>query len=156
MNIKGVQIKSERCVNMSNIKRNAETRCELAMMGKVQKCTSDEVEFFFNYIKNAIGFDDLYNDIDIVKDRIKKYTDTNEVEYITTYRLCDMPCICFLLKSTSEDEEEKYPAPFEEDYGTPFKCAFCYVFNLADDDMCSEFGDVFFSKKSDGFYYLAQ
>lgn len=140
---------------MSKIKQEVETRCELALMGKVQECKTEEVGFFFNYIKSACGFEDQYNDIDVVKDRIKHYTKTNEVKYITTYRLYDMPCVCFLLESTSDDEEEKYPAPFEEDYGTPFKCAFCYVFNLADDDMCSEFGDVFFSKKSDGFYHLA-
>lgn len=138
---------------MSKIKQEAETRCELALMGKVQECKSEEVEFFFNYIKSACGFEDQYNDIDVVKDRIKKYTETNEVKYITTCRLFGKPCVCFLLESTSDDEEEKYPAPFEESYGTPYKCAFCYVFNLADDYMCSEFGDVFFSKKSDGFYH---
>ena len=141
---------------MSKIKQEAETRCELALMGKVQECKTEEVEFFFNYIKSACGFEDQYNDVDVVKDRIKQYTETNEVKYITTYRLHGMPCVCFLLESTSDDEEEKYPAPFEESYGPPYKCAFCYVFNLADDYMCSEFGDVFFSKKSDGFYHVAQ
>ena len=140
---------------MSKIKQEMETRCELALMGKVQACKTEEVEFFFNYIKSACGFEDQYNDIDVVKERIKRYTETNEVKYITTYRLYGMPCVCFLLESTSDDEEEKYPAPFEESYGTPYKCAFCYVFNLADDYMCSEFGDVFFSKKSDGFYHVA-
>lgn len=139
---------------MSKIKDKMETRCELALMGKVQECSSEEVQFFFNYIKSAVGYENSYNDLDVVKERIKQYTETNEVKYITTYRLYDMPCICFLLESTSDDEEEKYPAPFEESYGTPFKCAFCYVFNLADDDMCSEFGDVFFTKKSDGFYHV--
>ena len=139
---------------MARIKSEIATRCELAMMGKVQKCSSEEVIAFFDYIKSACGYDDMYNDIDVLKDRIKKYTDTNEVKYITTYRLYGMPCVCFLLESTSDDEEERYPAPFEESYGTPYKCAFCYVFNLADDDMCSEFGDVFFTKKSDGCYHV--
>lgn len=139
---------------MSKIKQEAETRCELALMGKVQKCNTEEVEFFFNYIKSACGYDDQYNDLDVVKERIKKWTDTNEVRFITTYRVYGMPCICFLLESTSEDEEEKYPAPFEEDYGTGCPSAFSYVFSLADDQMCSEFGDVFFKKQSDGFYHV--
>ena len=81
---------------MSKIKQEAETRCELALMGKVQECKTEEVEFFFNYIKSACGFEDQYNDIDVVKDRIKRYTETNEVKYITTYRLYGMPCVCFL------------------------------------------------------------
>ena len=38
---------------MSKIKQEAETRCELALMGKVQECKTEEVEFFFNYIKSA-------------------------------------------------------------------------------------------------------
>lgn len=139
---------------MASIKNEMATRCELALMGKVVECSSKEVEFAFNYIKGAIGYEERYNDIDVLKDRVKQYTETNEVKYITTYRIEGMPCICFLLESTSDDEEETYPAPFEESYGTPFKCAFCYVFNLADDDMCSEFGDVFFTKKN-GFYSLA-
>ena len=140
---------------MSKIKDSLETRCELALIGKVQAVmNNDEVQKMFNYIKSACGFEDKYNDIDVVKDRICKYS-KNKVEFIDTYRLYGMPCICFLLSSDSDDEEEQYPMPFEESYGTPFKCAFCYVMNLADDDMCSEFGDVFFSKKSDGFYHVA-
>ena len=137
---------------MSKIKQEMETRCELALMGKVQECNNDEVEFFFNYMKSACGYEEQYNDLDVVKDRICKYS-KNKVRYITSYRLYDMPCICFLLEN--DDEEDDYPAPFEESYGTPYKCAFCYVLKLADDDMCSEFGDVFFSKKSDGFYHVA-
>lgn len=140
---------------MSKIKQSKETKCELAMMGKVQQCTDDEVEFCFNYIKNACGYEDHYNDLDVVKECLQKYSDTNHCAYITTYRVYGMPCIAFLLKSSSEDEEEKYPDPFEEDYGTGCPCAFCYVFNLADNDMCSEFGDVFFKKQSDGFYHVA-
>lgn len=38
---------------MSKIKQEVETRCELALMGKVQECKTEEVEFFFNYIKSA-------------------------------------------------------------------------------------------------------
>lgn len=140
---------------MSKIKDSLETRCELALMGKVQEVQNqEEVQKIFEYVKSACGKERYYNDIDIIKDRICKYT-KNEVKYFVTYRLYDMPCICFLLANADEDEENNYPAPFEESYGTPYQCAFCYVFNLADDDMCSEFGDVFFKKMSDGFYHLA-
>ena len=139
---------------MSKIEQDAVTRCELAMMGMTQVVKSnDEVQFMFDYIKQCLGYEVQYNDIDVVKDRICKYS-KNKVKYIDTYRLFGMPCIAFLLECDSEDEEEQYPAPFEESYGTPYKCSFCYVFNLADDMMCSEFGDVFFSKKSDGFYHV--
>ena len=66
----------------------------------------------------------------------------------------DMKCITYLLASTSDDEEESYPAPFETDYGTGYPCAFCYVFNT-ESDWCSEFGDCFFEKRADGFYHRA-
>ena len=52
----------------------------------------------------------------------------------------------------SDDEEEQYPAPFEEDYGSGYPSAFCYVFNT-ENDWCSEFGDCFFEKRADGFYH---
>lgn len=140
---------------MSKVRQEIEARCELAMMGKVQKCESHEVEFVFHYIKSALGHEDDYNDIDVLEDRIKRFTDTNEVKYVTCYMVYNMPCICFLLESTSQDKEERYPAPFEEGYGTLYKCAFCYVFNLESDECCSEFGDVFFKKLSDGYYHIA-
>ena len=90
--------------------------------------------------------------VDIVKESINRYHE-NEVKYIVVNRVMGMPCIAYLLDSGVEkDHEDYYPAPFVEDYGTGYPCAFCYVFNL-ESDWCSEFGDVFFEKKSDGYYH---
>lgn len=128
------------------------TRCELALMGKVVECSNEEVRTMTRYILNAMGHKNDYKDLDILKDRICKYSETNEVKYLVCNTIMDWKCITFLLASTSDDEEETFPAPFEEDYGTGSPCAFSYVFNTDADD-CSEFGDCFFKKKSDGFYY---
>lgn len=128
-----------------------EDKCELALMGKVVEILPEEIEEAFKYIKKVVGYENSHNDIDILKDRINKY-ETKKVRYITTYRVYGMPCMCFLLGGASEDA---FPEPFEEDYGTGFPCAFCYVFNFSDDMMCSEFGDVFFKKCGDGYYHVA-
>lgn len=123
-------------------------RCELALMGKVQECSNNEAQMVFNYIKSACGYEDSYNDIDILKDRIQKYNENN-IKYVVTNRVLGMPCISFLLA----DDSAEYPKPFEEDYGTGFPCAFTYTFNFEGDSQCSEFGDSFFEKRKDGFYH---
>lgn len=139
---------------MSKIKNEMATRCELAMMGiAVPVNSNDEVQAMTEYIMTSIG-KDIENLVDIVENAICKYHE-NKVKYIITYRVYGMPCIAYLLDSGVDEEDENYyPAPFEEDYGTGCPCAFCYVFNL-ESDWCSEFGDVFFQKTPQG-YRLAK
>lgn len=137
---------------MSKMKNEMATRCELALMGKVVPCTTDEVQSMTEYIFSAIG-KDPDKLVDIVENAIQKYSKSNEVKYIVCNTLMgDMKCITYLLESTSDDEDERFPAPFSEDYGTGYPSAFCYVFNT-DNDWCSEFGDCFFEKKNDGYYH---
>ena len=138
---------------MSKVKQEMETRCELALMGKVVPVNSnDEVQALTEYIYSAMGYDPdkLVN---ILENAINRYQ-TNEVKYLVCNTVMDMKCITYLLASTSDDEEESYPAPFETDYGTGYPCACCYVFNT-ESDWCSEFGDCFFEKRADGFYHRA-
>lgn len=128
------------------------TRCELAMMGKVVPVNSnDEVQAMTEYIINVIegnGEDCA----DVLECAINRYHE-NKVKYLVVNRIQGMPCITYLLDSgVDKDDEDYYPAPFEEDYGSGYPCAFCYVFNL-DSDWCSEFGDCFFEKRADGYYH---
>lgn len=128
------------------------TRCELAMMGKVVPVNDNsEVQAMTAYIVNVItGNTDKL--VDILENAINHYHE-NKVKYIVCNTVMDMPCITYLLDSgVDKDHEDYYPAPFEEDYGTGFPSAFCYVFNLAS-DWCSEFGDCFFEKRRDGYYH---
>lgn len=141
---------------MSKIKNEMATRCELAMMGRVVPVNSnDEVQTLTEYITTVIkGEEYTDNLVDILENAICKYHQ-NKVKYIVCNTVMGMPCITYLLDSgVDKDDEEYYPAPFEEDYGTGCPCAFSYVFNL-DCDWCSEFGDVFFRKDRDGFYHRA-
>lgn len=136
---------------MSNIKRDLETRCELAMMGKCVKVNSnDEVQAMTDYILNVLGKKGLYEDLDIISDRIQRYSDKNEVKYMVCNTLMggQFQCITYLV-DTNEEEE---PKPLETDYCTGYPCSFCYVFNIDGDDM-SEFGDCFFEKRDDNFYH---
>lgn len=136
---------------MSKVKQEMETRCELALMGKVIPVNSnDEVQMMTEYILSAMGHDEPLTE-DFVKNTINHYGQ-NTVKYLVCNTVADMKCITYLLECASDDAEEMYPAPFEEDYGTGLPCAFCYVFNT-DVDWCSEFGDCFFEKKSDGYYH---
>ena len=136
---------------MSKIKQEMETRCELAMMGKVVPVNSNnEVQAMTEYIYRAMGKENEL--VDILENAINKYHQ-NEVKYLVCNTVMDMPCITYLLDSGVDEEDENYyPAPFVEDYGTGTPCAFCYVFNL-ESDWCSEFGDCFFKKRADGFYH---
>ena len=136
---------------MSRIKNEMATRCELAMMGKVMECNTDEVPAMTAYILGAMGREDIETD-NFIEEHIHKYGDTNAVKYIVCNTVEGMKQITYLLESTSDDEEESYPAPFAEDYGSGYPCAFCYVFNVDVEDF-SEFGDCFFKKRADGFYH---
>lgn len=137
---------------MSKVKSEMATRCELALMGKVVPVNSnDEVQMMTCYLLDAMGRDSS-KCVDILGNAICKYSKTNEVKYLVCNTVMGMKCITYLLASTSDNEEEKFPAPFEEDYGSGYPSAFCYVFNT-ESDWCSEFGDAFFEKKSDGYYH---
>ena len=139
---------------MSRIKNELAVQCEFAMMGKVIRVNHDDIPMMTQYILSALGCEDNFKDLDIIKDRICKYSEYNKVTHIVCNTILDgMRCITYLLECTSDDEEEKYPAPFEEDYGSGYPCAFCYCFNVDADNMCSEFGDCFFEKQKDGCYH---
>ena len=136
---------------MSKITKEMATRCELALMGKVVPVNSnDEVQGMTEYILSAMGREKSLIE-DFVNKSINRYGQNN-VKYLVCNTVMDMKCITYLLESGSDDPEETYPAPFEEDYGTGTPCSFCYVFNT-ESDWCSEFGDCFFEKKSDGYYH---
>lgn len=137
---------------MSKIKSEMATRCELALMGKVVEVRDNsEVVPMTEYMMSAMGIEKSLNP-NFLEDSICKYSQ-HKVKHLVCNTVMDMRCITYLLEiSKPEGDEEYYPAPFTEDYGTGCPCAFCYVFNL-DCDWCSEFGDSFFKKKSDGFYH---
>lgn len=141
---------------MSKIKSEMATRCELAMMGKVVPVNDySEVQAMTEYITTVIK-GEKYTEklVDILKNGINRFHE-NKVKYLVVNKVMGMPCITYLLDSgVSKDHEDYYPAPFEEDYGTGYPASFCYVFNL-ESDWCSEFGDCFFEKKSDGYYHRA-
>lgn len=136
------------------IKSEMATRCELAMMGKVVPVNDNsEVQVMTEYIISVLqgNGEDC---VDVLENAINVYHE-NKVKYLVVNRVMDMPCITYLLDSgVDKDHEDYYPAPFEEDYGTGYPASFCYVFNL-DCDWCSEFGDCFFEKRSDGYYHRA-
>lgn len=124
-----------------------EMRAELALMGKVVPCVNDEVQEITKYLLSAMGKDPnkLCN---ILEESIQRFSSKNEVKFIVCNIVMGMPCITYLIDTNEEGE----PKPFEEDYGTGNPCSFCYVFNT-ESDWCSEFGDCFFEKKSDGYYH---
>ena len=141
---------------MSKVKNEMATRCELAMMGKVIPVNDNsEVQAMTEYIATVLKGEQYASKlVDILKNAICKYQN-NKVKYLVVNTVMDMPCITYLLDSgVDKDHEDYYPAPFEEDYGTGYPCAFCYVFNL-ENDWCSEFGDCFFEKREDGYYHRA-
>lgn len=137
---------------MSKIKSEMATRCELAMMGKVIPVNDNsEVQAMTEYIMTVVK-GDANNLVDILENAICKYND-NKVKYLVVNTVHGMPCITYLLASgVDKEDEDYYPAPFEEDYGSGYPASFCYVFNL-ESDWCSEFGDCFFEKKADGYYH---
>lgn len=135
---------------MGKMKQMMEDKSELALMGKfVSVENEDEVRFITNYILTVLGKDEQFKDLDIYKDCLHRYNDTNKVTNIGTCRVMGMPCIVYCI----DPQDGETPKPFEEDYGTGNPCAFCYVFNTTDHEMCSEFGDCFFEKQADNYYH---
>lgn len=128
---------------MGKMKQMMEDKSELALMGKFMSVENeDEVRFITNYILTVLGKDEQFKDLDIYKDCLHRYNDTNKVTNIGTCRVMGMPCIVYCI----DPQDGETPKPFEEDYGTGNPCAFCYVFNTTDHEMCSEFGDCFFEE----------
>lgn len=129
------------------MKREMVTRCELALMGKVVPCESNEVQEMTKYLMSAMGHDPNKL-VDILNVTIRKYNKESEVNFIVCNTVHGMPCITYLI----DPHDEETPAPFTEDYGTGFPASFCFVFNT-ESDWCSEFGDCFFEKRADGYYH---
>ena len=119
-------------------------KAEIACAGIAVPCTTyTEAWFLFQEIAEQIlGFDfDDKPDFFFGEDDEENY----EVAYMLAYNvLPDTPVICVVL-SSDEDEVK----PFEEDFGTGFPSAFCYVYNLRHSE-CSEYDDVFFKKHTIG------
>lgn len=132
-------------------KMDLSSRCEMSLMGKVVPVyDNSEVQEMTEYLLHAMGHR-TNNLVDIMKNAINKYGENN-VKYLVCNQVHGMNCVTFLLECGSSDPEESYPAPFEEDYGSGYPSAYCYVFNT-ENDWCSEFGDCFFEKKADGYYH---
>lgn len=134
------------------MKMNFQDKSELAMMGKaIPVDNNTEAMAITEYIVGVLKPNAVLTE-DFIENSICRYQ-KNEVKYIVCNTLMgDMPVITYLLENADEREDYSYPAPFETDYGTGCPCAFCYVFNLAD-DWLSEFGDCFFEKRADGYYH---
>lgn len=143
---------------MSMMEQYASGLAELALMGKFvnvdEKDNEDLVEYITDYIYrtfscNDTGDCDRCKKIgDIYDEHIHKYGDTNQVTHIGVNVVEGMRTITFCL-DTSDGET---PKPFEEDYGSGYPCAFCYVLNY-DAVEFSEFGDCFFEKRDDNYYH---
>lgn len=130
---------------MSKVKEEMATRCELALMGAVVDVHSnEEAAMMTDYILNVL---DKELDNDLITDRICKYNKTNEVKHLVCNTIEGMATITYLI----DCKDGETPAPLEEDYGSGYPCAFCYVLNLAE-DLFSEFGDCFFEKRQ-GIYH---
>ena len=123
-------------------------KAEIALMGAVVRTeTDEEVRYLTEYILNVMEAEDLKN-FDVLNFRIRKYNKDSTVYGLCTNRIMDMPCITYLI----DTHDSNTPAPLEEDYGTGYPCSFCYVLNLIDDEMCSEFGDCFFEKRGNLYF----
>ena len=123
-------------------------RAELSLMGKYVPLKNNEVQLYLDYVLSALSVQDKYDNF--LKEHIQKYSPKNEVVGTVCNVVCGMRMITFAI-NTNDGET---PEPFKEDYGTGCPCAFSYVLNV-DSPFCSEFGDVFFEKKSDGYYHRA-
>lgn len=75
---------------MSKIKNELATRAELALMGKFVPINSnDEVQAITDYILTVLDRGDTFPDLDIIKDRICKYSADNEVKYLGVNTILD-------------------------------------------------------------------
>lgn len=82
---------------MSKIKQFYEDKAELALMGKCVPVESeDEVRFITDYILTVLDAERLKS-LDIYRDCLHRYNDTNKVTNIGTCRVLGMPCIVYCI-----------------------------------------------------------
>ena len=130
---------------MSKVANELMARAEVAMMGFVVPVRSDaEVQSMYEYICGVLDHEEM-SSIDVMA-RIRQYTKTHKVSHLFTKRIYGMPCVGFVIEN--DDPEQGVAKPFTQKFAGNYY-NFTYVLNLADDDMCSEFGDSFFSKHGD-------
>ena len=125
---------------------DTKARCELAMMGKVVKCTNSEVIDCVNYIAKATetcgyGVEELASRL---VDNLRNHG--AEAKMMVCNAIQGDKCLTFLL------ETKDLPKPFETDYGSGYPCSYAYVLNLSV-PCFSEYGDTFYEKRTDGFYH---
>ena len=125
---------------------DAKARCELAMMGKVVKCTNSEVLDCIKYIGKATETwgDAVKEKAETFVENLSKYK--HRVKMMVCNMVYDDKCLTFLL------ETDDLPKPFETDYGSGYPCSYGYALNLSA-PWCSEYGDSFYEKRTDGFYH---
>lgn len=115
---------------------------DLVSTGKVIQIDEKNLEKLLECIAVVTGKD--YSEIDLPEFKEVKVT------HVCVNRVLDMECVTLCLKSL----DNEFPEPFKEDYGTGYPTAFSYAVNL-DCPYFSEFGDVFFEKRADGFFHRA-
>lgn len=125
---------------------DAKARCELAMMGKVVKCSNSEVMDCVKYIEKVTSKHgkEIDDRVEVFMSAIKEQG--AHVRCMVCNTVYGDTCITFLIETSG------LPKPFETDYGTGYPCSYGYVLNLSC-PYCSEFGDSFYEKRSDGFYH---
>lgn len=130
---------------MSNMKREMETKCELAMMGKVVPCNNDEAQAMTEYILTVIGstYANIDKDVDIINYHLNKYSKNNKVRHLVVNTAGEFVMIAYLI----DDEEEPYPEDLATQDGV-----LCYVYNV-NDPFLSEFGYCFFELREDNYYH---
>jgi len=127
---------------------DTKARCELAMTGRVVKCTNSEVVDCIRYISKVVQkwTTDVQEKVNSFLEYLKTSSDNLKVRSMVCNTIYEDTCITFLIEAKS------LPKPFETDYGSGYPCSYSYTLNLS----CpyfSEFGDTFYEKRSDGFYH---
>lgn len=121
---------------------------EYALQGKYVSLVNDnEVKLITKNILRALDKEEKYNDLDIIK-KINEYGKC-KVTHIGTNTLNKDRIITYVIESENKDEDDI--PNFTEKSGKDY-LALCYCFNI-DNNLNSEFGDCFFRKKRDGYYY---
>lgn len=120
---------------------NQMSRAELALMGRVVPCKNSEVNEMTDYILRAMGEEKLCGE-DVLNTRINKYGKNHVWGIVTNVIMGQFMCITYILASS-----DKVKDPIKAHGGY----CLCYVYNV-NADFCSELGDCFFTKRSDGTY----
>lgn len=120
-------------------------KAELAMMGFVVECNTNEAKVMSDYIADVLT-NGLHERIDLSR-RINQYNRSrtkNEVVGMVCSKAYNMPMIHFILKNDSKGDYKI--VPFEYKSGQ-YEYSFCWTENLSDDN-CSELGDMCFKNRS--------